>query len=118
MTFYGKHEDSYLFNYDVDPELPSYNEDLINQIALSNSLKVVYFAFTSLSSVGLGDLHPKSDIERLLTAFILLFGVAIFSYIMGNLLEIFKNYAAKMGIVDRKGELDHWIISLQRFTNR
>lgn len=45
-------------------------------------------------------------------------GVAFFSYIMGNLLEIFKNYESKMGIVDRKGDLDHWIISLQRFTNR
>ena len=49
---------------------------------------------------------------------VMLGGVAFFSYIMGNLLEIFNNYESKMGIVDRKGDLDLWIISLQRFTNR
>jgi hypothetical protein len=43
----------------------------------------IYFSFTSLSTVGFGDYHPRSDPERLLVAFILLFGVAIFSYCMG-----------------------------------
>jgi hypothetical protein len=44
---------------------------------------VVYFAFTTLSTVGFGDFHPKSEIERIITTFILLCGVACFSYIMG-----------------------------------
>jgi hypothetical protein len=52
------------------------------------AIAVTYFAFTSLSTVGFGDLHPRSDYERLITAFILLFGVAIFSYVMGNFIEI------------------------------
>ena len=52
------------------------------------SLAVVYFAFTSLSTVGFGDFNPKSDSERLLCAFILLFGVSIFSYILGIFNEI------------------------------
>ena len=52
------------------------------------AIAVTYFAFTSLSTVGFGDLHPRSDCERLITAFILLFGVAIFSYVMGNFIEI------------------------------
>ena len=47
-----------------------------------NTLLAIYFAFTSLATVGFGDLYPKSDFERLFIAFILLFGVAIFSYIM------------------------------------
>tara|TARA_B110001450_G_C17380459_1_gene383465 strand:- start:452 stop:586 length:135 start_codon:yes stop_codon:yes gene_type:complete len=42
-----------------------------------------YFTFTSLSTVGFGDLNPRSNSERILTAVILLFGVAIFSYILG-----------------------------------
>ena len=53
-----------------------------------NTIIVTYFAFTSLSTVGFGDYNPRSDIERLLCAFILLFGVAIFSYIMGNFISI------------------------------
>ena len=36
----------------------------------------MYFAFTTLSTIGLGDYHPKSDSERLFGSFLLLFGVA------------------------------------------
>lgn len=49
---------------------------------------VMYYAFTSLSTVGFGDFSPRSDFERILCAIILLFGVAIFSYIMGNFIGI------------------------------
>ena len=78
----------------------------------------MYFALTILSTVGYGDYYPISNVEMLTALVVMLGGVAFFSYIMGNLLEIFKNYESKMGIVDRKGDLDQWIISLQRFTNR
>ena len=44
----------------------------------------LYFSFTSLTTVGFGDYNPRSDIERLFIAFGLLFGVAIFSFIMGE----------------------------------
>mmetsp|Transcript_8274 Transcript_8274/g.12665 ORF Transcript_8274/g.12665 Transcript_8274/m.12665 type:complete len:275 (-) Transcript_8274:174-998(-) len=54
----------------------------------TNAIKVVYYAFTSLSTVGFGDYYPKSDMERLLAAVTLLFGVAIFSYMMGIFIEI------------------------------
>ena len=57
-----------------------------------NSLKILYFAFTSLSTVGFGDIHPKSDIERLLVAAILLIGVAVFSYIMGTFISILDQH--------------------------
>ena len=49
---------------------------------------ILYFSFTSLSTVGFGDYHPTNDIERLIGAFILLFGVAIFSIVMGNFTDI------------------------------
>ena len=43
---------------------------------------------TSLSTIGLGDFHPRSDYERVMMAFVMLFGVAIFSFVMGNFIEI------------------------------
>lgn len=46
----------------------------------------MYFALTTLSTIGLGDFHPISNTERLFGSFLLLFGVAAFSYIMGDLL--------------------------------
>ena len=53
---------------------------------------LVYYAFTSLSTVGFGDFNPRSDLERLFCSMILLFGVAIFSYIMGTFIEILGAY--------------------------
>ena len=53
-----------------------------------DKLKVVlismYFMMTSLSTVGFGDLYPKSNFERIFGSIILLSGVAIFSYIMSK----------------------------------
>jgi hypothetical protein len=54
---------------------------------------LVYFAFTSLSTVGFGDFAPRSDLERLVGAFLLLSGVAIFSIIMGQFIEILDSYS-------------------------
>jgi hypothetical protein len=51
-----------------------------------------YYSFTSLSTVGFGDFNPRSDIERLVVAFILLFGVAVFSYMMGIFIEILDEF--------------------------
>ena len=53
---------------------------------------MMYFAFTTLSTIGFGDFHPRSDSERLVVALIFLFGVAIFSYVMGNFQEILRKY--------------------------
>lgn len=57
---------------------------------------LVYYSFTSLSTVGFGDYNPKSNTERILIAFFLLFGVAIFSYIMGNFITILQTFNEMM----------------------
>jgi hypothetical protein len=56
------------------------------------SIIVMYWAFTTLSTVGFGDYNPRSDGERLMCAFFMLFGVAIFSYIMGIFIEILDQF--------------------------
>lgn len=53
---------------------------------------VTYYMFTSMSTVGFGDYHPKSDFERVLCSVILVFGVAIFSMIMGNFIAIIETF--------------------------
>jgi hypothetical protein len=45
-------------------------------------VKVFYFAITTLSTIGYGDFHPVSVLEKVIISPILLFGVAIFSFIM------------------------------------
>jgi hypothetical protein len=43
-------------------------------------------------------------------------GVAFFSYIMSNFIEIISNYEKKMGGVDKSGDLNQWLFLLTRFT--
>lgn len=92
------------FIFDIDPKWTSggnhqwgYSLDLfityfgIEEKAHKESLVIaMYFAFTSLSTVGFGDYHPRGNIERIFGAFMLLFGVAIFSYILGIFREIIE----------------------------
>ena len=44
----------------------------------------LYFAFTSLSTVGFGDFYPISNLERMVSVVMLCFGVVIFTAIMDN----------------------------------
>ena len=91
-----------------------------NLEGLDNSHKLIiscYFALTTLSTVGYGDYYPVSNIERTITVVIMLCGVAFFSFIMGNFIEIISNYEKKMGVVDKNGDLHNWLILLTRFNN-
>lgn len=53
-----------------------------------NVIKLMYFSYTTLSTVGFGDLTPRSDYERLICCAILIGGVAAFGFILNILMEI------------------------------
>lgn len=55
-------------------------------------LTACYFSLTTLSTVGYGDLSPRSNEEMIMGIFILLGGVAFFSYIMGSFIEIISTF--------------------------
>lgn len=61
--------------------------ELVGQDPNKNYITMFYFAFTSLSTVGLGDYHPRSDVERFVGALSLLAGVTITSYVMENITQ-------------------------------
>jgi len=65
-----------------------------------------YYSFTSLSTVGFGDYNPRSNPERLMITFVLLFGVAIFSYIMGTFIEILGNFSKLRAELEEGDELN------------
>ena len=75
-------------NYKTHPDVDSldvnfltfyklHEKDAIDLVIIST-----YYSLTSLTTIGLGDYRPTNDLERLVCAFFLLFGVSIFSYIM------------------------------------
>lgn len=70
----------YFMTYFKIPERPHYEQAIVG----------MYYSFTSLTTVGFGDFSPRSEFERIFCSGILLFGVAIFSYIMGNFIEILE----------------------------
>lgn len=49
---------------------------------------LIYFLFTTMSTVGFGDYAPRGNIERAFGAILLLIGVAIYSYILGVFLSM------------------------------
>jgi len=78
---------------------------------------LLYFAFTSLSTVGFGDYHPRSNLERFVCAWILLFGVAIFSYIMGNFIDILQQFKKFHEDLDDGDNLMKFFGTLEKFNN-
>lgn len=84
--------------YNNDEPPIEYQENFIetNQMTEKSDydkmIVLIYFSFTSLTTVGFGDLHPHSDLERLFTAFGLLFGVSIFSYIMSEFINMVEKF--------------------------
>jgi len=75
---------------------------------MTNSRKavtVIYFSFTSLSTVGFGDYYPQTDEERLLAAVILLFGNMIFSLVMELFLEILNEWKELENDLDEGDQL-------------
>jgi hypothetical protein len=68
-----------------------------------------------LSTVGFGDFHPISSAERLVCAFVLLFGVAIFSYIMGIFISILDQYSKSHADFDEGHKLNRFFGLLIKF---
>jgi len=76
-----------------------YIENGLDQIISDHSKILViamYFSFTSLSTVGFGDYYPKSNVERLVCALMLLSGVIVFTVIIG----IFNNILDKFSVLN------------------
>ena len=78
-------------------------------------ISLYYFTFTSLSTVGLGDYHPKSNSERLLGSFILLFGVAMTSFVMQNFSDMLVKIREVNKGFDDQESLCMFFGTLERF---
>ena len=71
-----------------------YYEGNWDNIARSQADKLlvnVYFAVTTLSTVGFGDYYPVANFERLAGAFLLYFGQAGFNFLCVQFLEVLES---------------------------
>ena len=81
------------------------------------TLAMMYWAFTTLSTVGLGDYYPMSNYERALSSFGFLMGVAVFSYIMGNFAEIIQFIMDINNELEEGEQLTIFLSLLKSFNN-
>jgi hypothetical protein len=81
------------------------------------TLALVYFSFTTLTTVGFGDYNPRSDGERFFIAFGLLFGVMIFAVILGNYQSILDEMKKFHLTADDSGELSRFFTILSRYND-
>ena len=77
----GDGHDDYISYFELDKQTTHHN--MIIQL---------YFALTTLSTVGFGDYYPVSNVERVLQSIVLVFGVSIFSYFMGTFIELLEKF--------------------------
>jgi len=71
-------EDSWMAPLPAGP-LSLAEADIVNQYTAS-----VYWAFTTITTVGYGDIKPTNDYEKLYSIIIMVIGAALFSFIVGN----------------------------------
>lgn len=100
-----KHPDTFIVAYELHAREPLFAE-----------ITVLYFAFTTLSTVGFGDYVPKSSDERIVGTFILLFGVAIFSIIMSSFVGILSDFMS-YNAEHSDGRLSGFFNILKKFNN-
>ena len=77
----------------------------------------MYYAFTTLSTVGFGDFYPISNVERAYGSILLFAGTILFSYIMQIQTEIIKKYVALDEEFEESDQLDKFFAYLQYFNN-
>jgi hypothetical protein len=125
MTFrYVMQLESEYFNWDeYNVPDPSNSEYFLEYYAFNDrsdydqTLALVYFSFTTLTTVGFGDYNPRSNGERLFIAFGLLFGVMIFAVILGNYQGILDEMKKFYDTADDSGELSRFFTVLQRYND-
>jgi hypothetical protein len=76
-----------------------------------------YYSFTSLSTVGFGDYHPKSNAERIFCAVVLVSGVIIFSVVMGTFIEMIQVYNILNEDIDESDDLTRFFGLIKKYNN-
>lgn len=79
-------------------------------------MKIWYYALTTLSTIGYGDFSPQSVPERLIGSVVLMVGVGVNSFIMGQLIETLMSYKT-LNETGAPKDLSKWIALLSRFNN-
>jgi hyperpolarization activated cyclic nucleotide-gated potassium channel 1 len=65
----------------------------------------IYWAITTLTSVGYGDIHPYNSSEKIFTCFVVILGIFVYSYMVGSLTNLVSNLDSRKSKLRKKIEM-------------
>ena len=89
-----------VYGVDYSEDCCLYRDHFINYYKLEensnvrNSIILVYFALSTITTVGFGDFTPRSDIERIIWTVVLFLSAVVFCLMLSQLIKII-NHAKK-----------------------
>eukprot|EP00644_Phytophthora_capsici_P013625 jgi/Phyca11/117293/e_gw1.33.181.1 len=63
---------------------------------LSKYIASIYWAITTMTTVGFGDIYPVNDLERGYCILVLISGTTLFAYVVGTVIEVASNSKSLM----------------------
>ena len=90
---------------DFDTETWVFRNNLLEKSDAYLYLVSLYWSFTTLTTVGYGDINAESTDELVLCLIWMLFGVGTYSFIIGTFTSVMSNYDARQMLIDKRTKL-------------
>ncbi|HMB01277.1 MAG TPA: ion transporter [Spirochaetota bacterium] len=70
----------------------------------------IYWCITTLTTVGYGDITPQNNLERIYTMMVMILGVGIYGYVIGNISSLLANIdVAKAGFLKKMEDISSFL---------
>ena len=77
----------------------------------------MYYALTTLSTVGYGDYYPVSVAEKIFGSIIQIFGVTFFSILMNGFIEVVQSIKGN-SFSNHEDKLQQWFVLIRKIKNQ
>lgn len=89
-------------------------EEVESASSSTQYIRSLYWAITTMTTVGYGDITPHRNVEYVFTSIMMLIGASMFAYIIGNVASIFSNLdSAKASFWNKMEAVTHYLRSRQ-----
>lgn len=91
-------------------------EAKLNQIH-ERLITCMYYALTTLSTVGYGDFYPNSIAEKIVGSILQIFGVTFFSILMNNFIDVVLSMKSS-NFTNNEDTLQKWFVLIKKIKNQ